>query len=88
MLALLALGVPIGIAMGLVGLVGLALLIGPEPALIKASVVFFESVTRFELGVLPLFLLMAHFCFAAGASRYVALMPSMPCRANQVAILP
>jgi tripartite ATP-independent transporter DctM subunit len=69
LLALLALGVPIGIAMGVVGLVGLVLLLGPEPALIKGTVVFFEAVTRFELGVLPLFLLMAHFCFAAGASR-------------------
>lgn len=69
LLALLALGVPIGIAMGAVGLTGLVLLLGPEAALIKATVVFFESVTRFELGVLPLFLLMAHFCFAAGASR-------------------
>ena len=69
LLALLAVGVPIGIAMGAVGLAGLALLIGPEAALVKGSVVFFESVTRFELGVLPLFLLMAHFCFAAGASR-------------------
>ena len=69
LLGLLALGVPIGIAMGVVGLVGLMLLIGPEPALIKGSVVFFEAVTRFELGVLPLFLLMAHLCFVAGASR-------------------
>ncbi|HET7811772.1 MAG TPA: TRAP transporter large permease [Steroidobacteraceae bacterium] len=69
LLALLALGVPIGAAMGLVGLVGMAVLLGPEPALIKSGVVFFETVTRFELGVLPLFLLMAHLCFAAGASR-------------------
>ena len=69
LLGLLALGVPIGIAMGVVGLVGRTLLLGPEPALVKSTVVFFESVTRFELGVLPLFLLMAHFCFAAGASR-------------------
>ncbi len=69
LLALLALGVPIGVAMGVVGLVGLVILIGPEPALIKSSVVFFETVTRVELGVLPLFLLMANFCFAAGASR-------------------
>ncbi len=69
LLALLALGIPIGVAMGLVGLVGLTLLLGPEPALIKSSVVLFETVTRFELGVLPLFLLMAHLCFAAGASR-------------------
>jgi tripartite ATP-independent transporter DctM subunit len=69
LLVLLMLGVPIGVAMGLVGLVGMTLLLGPEPALIKSSVVLFETVTRFELGVLPLFLLMAHLCFVAGASR-------------------
>ena len=69
LLALLALGVPIGVAMGFVGLSGLCLLVGFEPALIKSGVVLFEAVTRYELGVLPLFLLMAHLCFAAGASR-------------------
>lgn len=69
LLALLTLGVPIGISMGIVGLVGLTVLLGPEPAVIKSSVVLFETITRYELGVLPLFLLMAHLCFAAGASR-------------------
>lgn len=69
LLALLTLGVPIGVAMGVVGLVGLTLLIGFEPALIKSGIVLFETVLKYELGVLPLFLLMAHFCFAAGASR-------------------
>jgi tripartite ATP-independent transporter DctM subunit len=69
LLILLTLGVPIGVAMGITGLVGLALLLGPEPALIKSGVILFETVSRYELGVLPLFLLMAHLCFAAGASR-------------------
>jgi C4-dicarboxylate transporter, DctM subunit len=69
LLVLLALGVPIGVAMGFVGLAGMCFLIGAEPALIKTGVVMFESVSRYELGVLPLFLLMAHLCFAAGASR-------------------
>jgi C4-dicarboxylate transporter, DctM subunit len=69
LLALLTLGVPIGVAMGTVGLVGLTLMIGFEPALIKSGIVLFETVLRYELGVLPLFLLMAHLCFAAGASR-------------------
>lgn len=69
LLTLLAAGVPIGVAMGLVGLVGMCVLVGLEPALIKSGVVLFESVSRHELGVLPLFLLMAHLCFAAGASR-------------------
>jgi tripartite ATP-independent transporter DctM subunit len=69
LLVLLALGVPIGVAMGLTGMIGLALLIGLEPALVKSGVVLFETVSRYELGVLPLFLFMAHICFAAGASR-------------------
>ena len=49
LLVLLAVGVPIGVAMGMVGLVGMTLLLGLEPALIKSGVVFFETVTRFEL---------------------------------------
>jgi tripartite ATP-independent transporter DctM subunit len=32
-------------------------------------VLLFETLTRYELGTLPLFMLMAHLCFAAGASR-------------------
>jgi C4-dicarboxylate transporter DctM subunit len=69
LLALLALGVPIGTALTSVGAVGLAVLLSPEAALIKSSVIAFDTVSRYELGVLPLFLLMAHLCFSAGASR-------------------
>lgn len=69
LLALLLAGMPIGVALGLVGLVGLVLTLGPEPALIKSAVLLFETMTRYELGTLPLFMLMAHLCFAAGASR-------------------
>ena len=69
LLALLAAGVPIGVALALVAMAGLALLISPEAALIKSGVISFEVATKYELGVLPLFLLMAHLCFAAGASR-------------------
>jgi C4-dicarboxylate transporter DctM subunit len=69
LLTLLTLGVPIGVSMGVVGMVGLALLIGPEPAIVKSGVVLTETIMRYELGVLPLFLFMAHVCFAAGASR-------------------
>lgn len=69
LLALLTIGVPIGVGLALVGLAGLALLITPEAAIIKSGVVSFEVISKYELGVLPLFLLMAHICFAAGASR-------------------
>jgi C4-dicarboxylate transporter, DctM subunit len=69
LLALLLLGMPIGASLGLVGICGLVVTLGLEPALIKSGVILFETLSRYELGTLPLFLLMAHLCFAAGASR-------------------
>jgi tripartite ATP-independent transporter DctM subunit len=69
LLALLAGGVRIGVALALVGMVGLSVLISPEAAVIKSALIAFDLASRYELGVLPLFLLMAHLCFAAGASR-------------------
>ncbi len=65
----LASGMPIGVALGVVGFCGLTVVLGLEPALIKSGVVAFDTMARYELGVLPLFLLMAHLCFAAQASR-------------------
>jgi len=69
LLLLLLCGMPIGVALGLAGLLGLMLTLGPEPALIKSGTIVFETMTRYELGTLPLFMLMAHLCFVAGASR-------------------
>ncbi len=69
LLTLLLLGVPIGVSLGVVGIGGLAIAIGLEPALIKAGVTVFETLTRYELGTLPLFMLMAHIFFSANASR-------------------
>ena len=59
LLLFLSSGVPIGVSLLLVGLGGLALMISPEAALIKGGVVSFEVISKYELGVLPLFLLMA-----------------------------
>jgi tripartite ATP-independent transporter DctM subunit len=60
--------VRIGVSLALVGIGGLALLIGPEGALIKTGVVAIDALSRYELGTLPLFLLMAQLLLAAGAS--------------------
>lgn len=68
LLVLLLTGMPIGIALGITGLGGLILTLGLEPALIKSGVLVFETMSRYELGTLPLFMLMAHLCFIAGAS--------------------
>jgi tripartite ATP-independent transporter DctM subunit len=67
--ALILGGVRIGAALGLVGLGGLAVALGPEAAVIKAGVITIDTLTRYELGTLPLFLLMAHVFFAVDASR-------------------
>jgi tripartite ATP-independent transporter DctM subunit len=69
LLVLLTLGVPIGVALGGVGIIGMSVLLGVEPALAKSSVILFDTLSRYELGVLPLFMLMAHLCFAANASQ-------------------
>ncbi|WP_241657378.1 TRAP transporter large permease [Aurantiacibacter suaedae] len=69
LLSILLLGGRIGAALGLVGLGGLALILGPEAALIKSGVVVIETLTKYELGTLPLFLFMAHIFFSIDASR-------------------
>jgi tripartite ATP-independent transporter DctM subunit len=69
LLLLLLLGMPLGCALGLVGLGGLTLVLGFEPALIKSGDLVIETLTRYELGTLPLFMLMAHLCFSSNASR-------------------
>jgi len=69
LLLLLLTGMPIGVALALAGLAGLTLTLGFEPALVKSGVIVFETMTRYELGTLPLFMLMAHLCFVADASR-------------------
>jgi C4-dicarboxylate transporter, DctM subunit len=69
LLVLLLTGMPIGVALGVAGIGGLILTLGFEPAVIKSGVLVFETLTRYELGTLPLFMLMAHLCFVAEASR-------------------
>lgn len=65
---LLLLRTPIGVALGIVGLGGLALMLSPEAALIKGGVITWTTISHYELGTLPLFLFMAHVLFAAGVS--------------------
>ncbi len=69
LLALLLAGGRIGAVLGMVGIGGIAIILGPEAALIKAGVVVIDTLTRYELGTLPLFLFMAHIFFSIDASR-------------------
>lgn len=63
--ALLAAGMPIGFALGLIGFVGMAILYPFAAALIKMSSVPFEVMSSYSLAVLPLFSPhgQSHFCF-------------------------
>jgi len=66
MLLLLALGLPIGFTLGLVGLVGLLFVAGPEAALPVLANVAYSTVSSLTLAVVPLFILMGEFAGAAG----------------------
>jgi len=65
-LVLVALHVPVGIAMGLVGVSGFAALQGWKPALALLSNEFAGSLASADLAVIPLFLLMGSLAHSAG----------------------
>ncbi|WP_299818907.1 TRAP transporter large permease [uncultured Jannaschia sp.] len=69
LLALLLLGLPIAIALTLVGLFGTASVIGWTPALALLSTTFFEGGRTYSLSVLPLFLMMGNFVVQSGIAR-------------------
>jgi C4-dicarboxylate transporter DctM subunit len=69
MLLLIFWGTPIGVAMGLVGFLGFALMSGVEPALSILGLSPYSAVATYTLTVLPLFILMGQFAAMSGLSR-------------------
>ncbi len=67
--SLMALRVPIGVSMGLVGVAGFALMSGVGPALKLVAMSPIRTVTDLSFAVIPLFLLMGAFTTASGMSR-------------------
>ncbi len=67
--ALMLLRVPVGMAMGLVGVSGFAYLVGSTPALKLVGQTSMRTVTDYTFGVIPMFLLMGAFVTASGMSR-------------------
>jgi len=61
--------VPVGMAMGLVGVTGYAYLQGAAPALKLVGQTSMRTVTDYTFGVIPMFLLMGAFVSASGVSR-------------------
>ena len=68
MIVLMFAGMPIGFAMGLVGFVGFAYLNGFDAALSLIGMVPYRTFTDYGFSVIPLFMLMGTFSFAAGIS--------------------
>src|SRR5260221_1693255 len=66
---LMMLRVPVGMAMGLVGVTGYSYLVGGAPALKLVGQTSMRTVTDYTFGVIPMFLLMGAFVSASGVSR-------------------
>src|SRR5213592_1051165 len=66
---LMLLRVPVGMAMGLVGVTGYAYIIGGGPALKNVGHTSMRTVTDYNFAVVPLFLLMGAFATTSGMSR-------------------
>ena len=69
MFVLMALRVPIGVAMGLTGVLGFGALSGAKPALNLLGNVPLSVLTDYNLLVIPMFILMGAFASASGMSR-------------------
>src|ERR1700712_777754 len=67
--ALMLLRVPVGMAMGLVGVSGFSYLVGGAPALKLVGQTSMRTVTDYTFGVIPMFLLMGAFVTNSGMSR-------------------
>ena len=67
--ALMLLRVPVGMAMGLVGVCGFGYLVGFAPALKMVGQTSMRTVTDYTFGVIPMFLLMGAFVSNSGMSR-------------------
>lgn len=69
--ALMLLRVPVGMAMGLVGVTGFGYLTGTAPALKMVGQTSMRIVTDYTFGVIPMFLLMGAFVSRSGMSREI-----------------
>jgi len=67
-IALIILEVPVAVAMGLVGLLGCAWLIGGDAIISIGSTTTWDSLTNYTLSVLPLFVLMGNLASRSGLS--------------------
>ena len=66
---MLGVGVHIGVALGLCGIIGTFLAIGPDAAWAHLATIPFSTTNSFTLAVIPLFILMGSLATQAGLTR-------------------
>jgi C4-dicarboxylate transporter DctM subunit len=66
LLVLFFLGVPIGFAMGIGGVIGFAFVVSPEAAVRLVSADIFNTLNSYGMSALPMFILMGTMAFSAG----------------------
>ena len=69
LLVLLALRMPIAFSLGLVSLVGIALIRGPVPAVSMLETLTFSFIAHWSLSAVPMFLLMGNVAFKSGLTQ-------------------
>ncbi|MFK7997923.1 MAG: TRAP transporter large permease [Granulosicoccus sp.] len=69
LLVLIALSVPIGFSMALVGLTGMSLIIGLSPSLSLFGTTIYENSATYNLSIIPLFVLMGSVASRCGLSK-------------------
>jgi len=69
LIVLLFFGIKIGITLAIVGLFGMVYLTGLAPSLGMMSTTMFNTISSYNLSIIPLFILMGIFCVTSGMSR-------------------
>jgi C4-dicarboxylate transporter, DctM subunit len=69
LIAVIFTGVPIGVAMGLIGLIGMIYISGPMAGLSLLERVPFDTMANYDMSVVPLFILMGSICYFGGISQ-------------------
>jgi C4-dicarboxylate transporter DctM subunit len=63
---LMAIGLPIGVCMGIVGFVGMCFILPFQAAVVKMAITPYDLVSSYTFATLPLFILMGHVVLATG----------------------
>jgi len=71
LLILIGLGIPVYVAMGLVGFVGYVMISGWGAAVSMMGIIPFGELSRYTFSVVPLFILMGNFAFHAGMGQEI-----------------